>query len=248
MAENIMTHLVAGYPSMEESKNIARSLIQNGAGALEIQFPYSDPMADGPVIQEACQKALDAGFTLDQGWTMVQELAEESETPIYIMSYGGPVYNYGVDNYARRSKEAGAAGLIIPDLCIGQDEGLYEAGANADIAVIPVILSNIDAARLEEILATRPQWIYMVLRRGITGTYTDLDEAQIEILKSLQNRDIQVYVGFGIQKREQVELLAPYSAGQIVGSQLVRAIQSALKEQGSPAEYVGSLMRTLAGK
>lgn len=242
-----MTHLVAGYPSMDESRNIAESLIKNGAGALEIQFPYSDPMADGPVIQEACQKALDAGFSLEQGWEMVRELADEFDTPIYIMSYGGPVYSYGVEEYVSRSRKAGASGLIIPDLCIGLDEGLYESGAREGIAIIPVLLSSVKADRLEEILASKPSWVYMVLRRGITGTYTELDEAQIDMLKSLQERGIQVYVGFGIQKREQVEMLAPYSAGQIVGSQLVRAIQTGLAEKGNPAEYAGILIRVLRG-
>jgi tryptophan synthase alpha chain len=247
MAKNMMTHLVAGYPSMEESRRIAEELIKSGAGALEIQFPYSDPMADGPVIQEACQKSLDAGFKLEQGFKMVKDISQAFDRPIYIMSYGGPVYTVGVENYVRRAKEAGARGLIIPDLCIGLDEGLYAAGDAAGMEIVPVLISTVDKKRLEEILDLKPEWIYLVLRRGITGTYTELGEEQITLLKELQQRDVKVYVGFGIQKAEQVEMLAPISAGQIVGSQLVRAIQTAMVQGKDPAAGAGALLKTLLG-
>lgn len=248
MAENIMTHLVAGYPDMKGSKEIAEALIEAGAGALEIQFPYSDPMADGPVIQEACQKSLEQGFKRDQGFALVKELTDKSETPVYIMSYGGPVYSMGVENFVRRAKESGASGLIIPDLCIGQDEGLYDEGQKQGITIVPVLISGIEDRRLEEILALNPPWIYLVLRRGITGTYTELEPSQIELLDQLQKRGVQVYVGFGIQKRSQVELLAPHTSGQIVGSQLVRSIQSAMAAGSNPADSAGKLLQELRGK
>jgi len=245
MAKNIMTHLVAGYPSLEESRRIAESLIAAGAGALEIQFPYSDPMADGPAIQEACQISLDKGFRLQQGFDLVKDLSSRFDTPIYIMSYGGPVYSYGVETYVKQACQAGAEGLIIPDLCVGLDEGLYKAGAEQGIAVIPVMLSSVKEDRLQEILKTAPPWIYLVLRRGITGTYTVLEEEHLSILNRLEKQQIPVYVGFGIQKREQVEQLAPHSAGQIVGSRLVQAIQEATSAGSDPAAAVALLMKDL---
>lgn len=248
MSENIMTHFVAGYPDLETSRSIAEAMIEAGAGALEIQFPFSDPMADGPVIQEACQVSLEGGFTLQQGFDLVKDLSSRYDLPIYIMSYGGPVYNLGVREYTSRAKDTGAKGLIIPDLCMGQDEGLYAEGQAQGMEIVPVMISSMDSARMEEILGLNPAWVYMVLRRGITGSYTDLGEEQLSLLKDLQNRGIQVYGGFGIQKREQVEMLAPITAGQIVGSQLVRAIQAALKEGSAPANSVAKLLMELRGQ
>ena len=165
----VMTHMVAGYPDREGSMAAARGLIDGGAAYLEIQFPFSDPNADGPVIQAACGRALSGGFSLDEGFALVEEIAGLSPGPIFIMSYANPVFTLGIEAFVERALKAGAAGLIVPDLPIEADEGLYAAGRRAGLAVVPVLVPTISPERLELLLKADAEYLYIALRRGITG-------------------------------------------------------------------------------
>jgi tryptophan synthase alpha chain len=228
MADAVLTHFVAGYPGMPESLEIGRAMAAGGACGLEIQFPYTDPVADGPVIQNACQKALEAGFRLDEGFRLTAGLRRELPgLPIFIMSYAGLVCGRGVQEFTGAAAAAGASGLIVPDLTAGQDEGLYAACRAAGLACVPVVVPDIAAARLEEILALRPEWLYAALRRGITGSQTKLSPAIAAFLGMLRGRGVRIMAGFGIASRAQVRELAGRCDAVIVGSELVRTIERA---------------------
>ena len=239
MDPKIVTHFIAGFPTYEASLEAARGLIAGGAFALEMQIPFSDPNADGPVIESACNEALEKGFTVDDAFRLLADITAESDIPVFVMSYASLAVTPGVEAFARRAREAGAAGLIIPDLVPGADEGLYEAASTAGCPAVPVVVPWITEERLEEILRVPADWIYVALRSGITGTYTELGDEQAAFLAKLREKQAaggpKVMAGFGIQKPEQVKVLMTMADAAIVGSALVRVIAAAGPEGAGTA-------------
>lgn len=237
---SLMCHLVAGYSSYEVSLNAARAMASAGASILEIQFPFSDPSADGPAIQAACTAALAAGFRVDDGWRLVETIRREFPAiPVFVMSYASIVVTKGVDAFVARAKAAGAAGLIIPDLAPGSDEGLYAAGAKHGVAIVPVLVPSVPAERLEQILAPKPEWVYTAIRAGITGTHTTLTVELTSFLAALNART-KVMAGFGIDSAQQVRDLSPHVHTIVVGSALVRVVAA--------GGDVGAKVRELLGQ
>ncbi|WP_028972760.1 tryptophan synthase subunit alpha [Spirochaeta cellobiosiphila] len=225
MKAKIMTHMISHYPHREASLNVARALIDGGASFLEIQFPFSDPSADGATIQAACTKALASGFTLDEGFELVKEVSQLTKIPIFIMSYASLVYARGVELFCEQAAKAGAKGLIIPDLPFDKDEGLYSFGKKNNLHVIPVLVPNISEQRLEAIQKLSLSYIYGALRVGITGSHTSIGEDSIEFLNKLaQNSSCKVLAGFGIDSHGQIEELKDKVYSLIVGSALVKSI------------------------
>ncbi len=221
----VMAHMIAFYPGGEESRTVARALIDGGASYIEIQFPFSDPSADGPVIQEGCRLALEAGFTLKSGFELVRETASLSAVPVFIMSYGNLVFSGGVDAFVERAKDAGARGLIIPDLTPGYDEGLYRAARTAGLDCVPVVAPSVTDERLERIGEERPAFVYAALRSGVTGNDTEVRESD-EFLRRLEKLGSKIIAGFGIRSRAQVEELMDGVHAVVVGSEIIRRISS----------------------
>jgi len=220
----LMTHLVSHFPDRARSLRAARAMIDGGASYLEIQFPFSDPSADGKLIQTACTQALAAGFTVEGGFDLLRELRSGTELPIFVMSYANLVFRRGVGLFCKRAKEAGATGLIVPDLMPGYDEGLFRLGSAAGLEVVPVVAPTISDARLAEVAALSPHFLYAALRVGITGSYTEIGEENRRFLRRLSPIGAKVLAGFGITSREQVEALAGEVHALVVGSALVRII------------------------
>ncbi len=225
----LMAHLVAGYPTMEGSFETARGLVHGGARYLEVQFPYSDPTADGPAIQEACKKSLEKGFTVDAGFSLVRRIVNELQKPLFVMSYGGMVFARGVGLFVAECASAGAVGVIVPDLPPGYDEGLYDAGEVNGVAVVPVVAPSVSAARIHEILALKSPFLYAAIRVGITGNRSKLDRGVIEFLTGLRQPGTTLMAGFGITAHEQAAELQRYADVSIVGSELVRTVSEADK-------------------
>lgn len=249
MKASLMAHMVAGYPDFETSLETARGIAAGGAAFLEIQFPFSDPSADGPAIQAACTEALAAGFKVDAGWTLVETIRREyPAVPVFLMSYASIVVTKGVDAFAARAKQAGVTGLIIPDLAPGADEGLYVAGQKHGLAVVPVIVPSVPQERLEAVLAPKPEWVYTAIRAGITGVHTTLTPELKAFLSSLNART-KVLAGFGIDSPDQVRDLKDSAHTVVVGSALVRIVAAAAKEGGkaSVRKAVEAKVRELVG-
>lgn len=229
----LMTHLVACFPDRERSLRVARAMVAGGASYLEVQFPFSDPSADGTLIQTACSAALSAGFTVDGGFDLVRELHASTEVPIFVMSYANLVYRRGVRAFVEQAREAGARGLIVPDLMPGADEGLFAAGAEAGIEIVPVVAPTISESRLSEVSSVKPRFLYAALRVGITGSYTEIGEENRRFLRRLEPIGAKVLAGFGISTRAQVEALAGEVHALVVGSAFVRIIlETESTEQG----------------
>ena len=246
MASRIMAHLVAGYPDREGSLEVARGLADGGCSYLEVQFPFSDPTADGPLIQEACDRALRAGFRVADGFALIEEIRRLSAAPVFIMSYANPVVVRGVEEFLGQARRAGASGVIVPDLPVDADEGLFAAGRRLGLAVVPVVSPNTTDRRLELLPPLELEYLDATLRRGITGAYTEIGEENLAFLARLQPLGVRILGGFGISSREQVRALEPHVHAAVVGSALVESIRGAA---AGPDLYtaVRARMEELAG-
>ncbi len=240
----IVAHFIAGYPTMEGSLEAARGLIKGGASYLEMQIPFSDPFADGPTIEEACRVSLEQGCTVDGAFQLLETLRKEfPQVPIFLMSYGNIFFSRGIEPMVTQAKQAEVAGLIIPDLVYGYDENLYQLGARANLSIVPVITPSVSSARLKELIALKPEWIYTALRSGITGSKTTLDAKNIGLLEELKQSNVQVMAGFGIQNSTQVEELSTHCAAVVVGSAIVRSLTKAW-ESGESLEKAATTVVT----
>ena len=245
MGSRLMTHLVAFYPDRNRSLEAARALADGGAEYLEVQFPFSDPSADGPVIQEACSRALDRGFTVTGGFQLVSDLVKATERPVFIMSYAGPVVAVSTPAFVQRARDSGAVGLIVPDLPPDYDEGLYAAGAAAGLHVVPVISPAVSDERLAFICSGCSDYIYATLRRGITGAQTEIGPGSLKFLDRLRAFDKRICGGFGISTRAQVRSLEDHVHACIVGSALIRLTAKA--GEGHVYEPLVRAVRELVG-
>jgi tryptophan synthase alpha chain len=230
--ERIMAHLVAGYPDQDSSLAAARGLAEGGASYLELQFPFSDPTADGPLIQQACDAALGGGFRVEAGFELLARIREATGLPVFLMSYAGLVVRRGVPAFLERAREAGAAGLIVPDLPVDCDEGLYARGRALGLAIVPVAAPDTRPRRLALMAATGAQYLYAALRRGITGQATVIGRENLSFLETVGALGWKVLAGFGVARREQVLALAPRAHAVVVGSRFVEAVRAA---SGLPA-------------
>ena len=241
----IMAHLVAHYPDRDRSLAVARGLIRGGAAYLEVQFPFSDPTADGPVIQQACQSALDGGFTVDGGFAFVRDVAAEAgAVPIFIMTYASLLYARGVRRFLSDGVEAGAAGFILPDLPLDYDEGVWDIAAELGTRIMPVSVTSAHEKRISLLLDRHPEYVYVALRRGITGERTDIGEENLRFLDRLRESGTKVMAGFGISDRTQVEALETHIHAAVIGSAFVKRV--AARAADDPATIQSDIERLVA--
>ena len=245
MAADIVSHFIAGYPDLESSYETACGLTEGGTAYLEMQIPFSDPSADGPVIEGACRHALAGGFKVDDAFPLLERIRKETGIPVFLMSYGNILFSRGIPFFVKQAKEAGAAGLIIPDLVYGRDEGLYEEGRRQGVPIVPVMTPSVQEDRLKELVALEPEWFYTALRSGITGSYTVIEEESLSLLKKLAPAGSKVMAGFGISEPEQVQLLSGHCDAIVAGSVFVRAVTAAGKEGRSVREAARTTIRHL---
>ncbi|MCK5201015.1 MAG: tryptophan synthase subunit alpha [Spirochaetales bacterium] len=225
MKNRLVCHLIANYPDFDQSLKIAEALAEGGAESIEVQFPFSDPSADGPYILKACDEAIKAGFTVDKGFSLVENIIRKTGLEVYIMSYANILLTMGIENFVKKSKAIGVRGLIIPDLTLNNDDGLLNAGGKYGISIIPVVTLTTPLIRVNEILSREPEYIYAVLRKGITGESTAITEENITFLEYLSGKGVRILGGFGINSREQVKTLAPHLYASVAGTVFVKKIE-----------------------
>ncbi len=242
-----MAHLVAAFPDWDTSLRVGEAMIDGGAGLLEVQFPFSDPTADGPWIQRACADALAAGFAVDDGFRLVDRLANRPDAPqVFVMVYANLAFRPGIEPFLVRCRDAGARGVIVPDLPPDYDEGLYAAGRNLGLEVVPVVPVTARAERLRTVVeSSRTGSLYTALRKGVTGGYTRISDDSVRFLRDARALGVSVMAGFGISERAQVDALAPLVDTVIVGSAFIRALLEA-PEGADPYRTVRDLMAGLS--
>ena len=246
MKIKLMTHMIAGFPDKDTSFEIAKALIDGGASYLEIQFPFSDPSADGPLIEKASYEAIDNGFKVDDGFKLIERIGKISDIPVFIMTYGNIAYRYGLSEFVKKGKESGASGFIIPDLPFDSDEGLLKEAEKEGMSVVPVVVPGMPQGRLEKILSYNTDYIYAAMRKGITGKETVIDSTNKEYLTSIRNKGkegLNILAGFGIRGNEQILMLEKYADCAIVGSAIVEKINNpgSLSVYESVRQFIMSL-------
>ena len=244
--------ITAGDPTLEVSLEILKALPSAGADMIEFGMPFSDPMADGPAVQAASQRALKTGGSLARTLEMVREFRRDDQTtPIVLMGYYNPIYSHGVDRFLDEAIDAGTDGLIIVDLPPEEDPELCLPAVKAGLPFIRLATPTTDDTRLPTVLENTAGFIYYVSIMGITGTQdvpTDLVRKAVARLK--KHTSLPVAVGFGIKTREQAAAVSRVADAAIVGSAVVNVIADNLGADGTPgpdtANGVVNLVRDLA--
>ena len=234
-------YLPLGFPDLRTSIEAAVTLAENGADILELGPPYSDPVMDGPVIQEATVAALAGGFRLRDTFTAVREITRRVDVPVLVMTYWNPVLQYGVDRYADDLLAAGGAGLITPDITPEAAPEWIAASERTGLDRVFLAAPTSTDERLELIARNSTGFVYTVSTMGITGERAQLDAAARTLVGRLREHGVEhACVGIGISTADQVAGVLEYADGAIVGTALVRA----LRERG--LEGVAEAARSLA--
>lgn len=238
--------LTAGDPDYETSLENFKAVIEAGADLIEVGIPFSDPIAEGPVIQEADIRALASGMTTDRVFGLVHDIRKEYDIPIVFMTYANPVYHYGADRFFKNAADAGADGIIIPD-CPYEERGEFEeTAAKYGIDFISMIAPTSED-RIKTIASQAKGFIYVVSSLGVTGVRseitTDLDSI-IRLIK--ESSDTPAAIGFGISTPEQAIAMSKKADGVIVGSAMVRIVAQYGKDAPKKlSEYVKSMTKGL---
>ena len=248
----LVTFITAGDPNLQTSLEILQRLPSAGADIIEIGMPFSDPMADGPAIQAASLRSLANGGSLRATLEMVRAFREKNQTtPLILMGYFNPIYQYGTTQFVNDAANAGVDGLIMVDLPPEEDDELCDPARTAGLHWIRLVTPTTNESRLSDVLANSSGFVYYVSIAGITGTQS---AAAASIEKAVHHikakSDLPVAVGFGIKTREQVKEIGNIAEGVVVGSAIVNEIEQNLDPNGQPkahlVESVISLVRSLA--
>ena len=219
--------ITAGDQGIDTTEKYIRTMAKAGASLIEIGIPFSDPVAEGPVIQAASERALSTGITTDDIFDMVKRLRTGTESltiPLVFMTYLNPIYVYGVESFMTRCEEVGIQGVIVPDCPFEEKQELSNQAKAHGIAVISLIAPTSEQ-RIEEIASQAEGFVYCVSSLGVTGMRSDIKTDIASIVQQIrQYTDIPVVVGFGISTPEQAKAMAAVSDGAIVGSAIVKQI------------------------
>lgn len=227
--------ITAGDPDGDTSLALLKGLTGAGADLIELGMPFSDPMADGPIIQAASQRALKAGARMRRTLAMVEAFrADDGETPLILMGYYNPIFSYGVGAFLADARAAGVDGLIVVDLPPEEDEELRPAAREAGLDFVRLATPTTDDKRIATVLDGASGFIYYVSITGITGTRSAAIAAVTEAVERLRRHtDLPIAVGFGIKTPEQAAAVADAADAAVVGSALVEKILAGLDDSGA---------------
>ncbi|MBW4423703.1 MAG: tryptophan synthase subunit alpha [Nostoc desertorum CM1-VF14] len=230
----LIPFITAGDPDLETTAKALQILDQSGADIIELGIPYSDPLADGPVIQAAATRALQRGTKLEQVLEMLRGITPKLRSPIILFIYYNPILHRGIDKFLSSIAEAGVAGLVVPDLPLEEAAGLLEPAKKMGIDVILLVAPTSDAQRIEAIARSSRGFIYLVSVTGVTGVRSQLENHVSDLLKQIRSvTDKPIGVGFGISEAAQARQVKDWGADAvIVGSAFVKRLAEGSPEQG----------------
>lgn len=239
--------ITCGDPDLETTEKIVRTAVENGADLIELGIPFSDPTAEGPVIQGANIRALAGGVTTDKIFEMVKRLRKDITIPMVFMTYANVVFSYGAEKFISICNEIGIDGLILPDLPFEEKEEFLPLCHKHDVDLISLIAPTSDN-RIAKIAKEAEGFIYIVSSLGVTGTRseitTDLDSL---VSKVRESTDVPCAIGFGISTPEQAAKMAAVSDGAIVGSAIIKIIEKYGRDAADPVgEYVKSMKEAVS--
>ncbi|GGC54024.1 tryptophan synthase alpha chain [Pedobacter quisquiliarum] len=241
--KNILSiYYTAGYPNLDDTLTIARALEEAGADMLEIGFPYSDPVADGPVIQASSKQALDNGMDLKLLFEQLKDLRKYVNIPVLLMGYVNPLLQYGVENFCKACAEVGVDGLIVPDLPMVEYEEFYkDTFQQYGISNVFLITPQTAVERIHKIVELTNGFIYMVSSSATTGKNLSLSQVTEDYFSRVAALELKnpTMIGFGISDQPSFEKACQYASGAIIGTAFVKALQSDKLEESIQGFMIG---------
>jgi len=247
-ALGLVTYVTAGDPDLARSREILRALARGGADVIEVGVPFSDPIADGPAIQRASERALAAGGNLAASLDLVRDVRRDVSVPIVLFSYFNPILQMGIEEFATRAAAAGVDGVLLLDLPIEEAETVRTQLDAAGLAQIFLISPTTTDERLKEAARVGRGFLYAISRLGVTGARDAVAASArplVERIKAIS--DLPIALGFGISRPEHVGEVAAYADAAVVGSALVQKIGDAAAAGSEPAAAVESFVSWLKG-
>lgn len=242
----LIAYISAGDPDLDTSEKLIYAMEKSGVDIIELGIPYSDPLADGPVIQLASQRALAGGATLAKIFKMVEKVRSKSQIPLVFMTYYNPILQYGLEDFVAKAQEAGIDGLIVPDLPVEESLTLQNECDKLNIALIPLVAPTTPDSRVSKVVKNAQGFIYCVSVTGVTGIRNKVGSNAEEFISRVKKAtDLPVAIGFGISNPEQAGYLAQFSDGVIVGSALIKIIADNLDNKEKIVEEVAQFVSQL---
>lgn len=234
--------ITMGDPDLETTKKVVQAAVDNGADLIELGIPFSDPTAEGPVIQEANIRALAGGITTDKVFAFVQELRENIHIPLVFMTYANVVFSYGAERFISECQKCGVDGIILPDLPFEEKEEFQPLCKQYGVDLISLVAPT-SKQRVAMIAKEAEGFVYIVSSLGVTGTRSEITTNISEIVKVIrENTKVPCAIGFGISTEEQVSEMSAIADGVIVGSAIIKLIE----EHGKNAtETVGAYVKEM---
>lgn len=234
--------ITCGDPDLETTAAVVRAAVENGADLIELGIPFSDPTAEGPVIQGANLRALNGGITTDQIFAFVKELRRDVKVPMVFMTYANVVFSYGVERFISTCRDIEIDGLILPDLPFEEKEEFQPICKKYGVDLISLIAPTSEN-RIAMIAKEVEGFVYIVSSLGVTGTRSEIKTDLTSIVKVVrENTDIPCAVGFGISTPEQARKMADISDGAIVGSAIIKLLE---KHGKNAPKYVGEYVKSM---
>ncbi len=223
----LMTHLVLGYPSLEVNREVIRQMVSEGVDVIELQIPFSEPMADGPVILKANQDAIAGGIRVADCFAFAAEMAATHDIPFLFMTYYNILFKYGEEAFFRKAKEIGIQGLIVPDLPPEEGERYLALAREYELAPIQIFAPTSTDQRMRFLADHGAGFIYCVARKGVTGKKSTFDEEFATYLARCRAAtDLPLAVGFGIASREDVATLTGKADIAVIGTATIRLVEA----------------------
>jgi len=246
----LIAYTMVGYPNEKDTLTVIRGLVKGGADIIELGFPFSDPLADGLVIQNASTVSLDRGTNLGQFFRLVKKIRQESDIPLVLMTYTNILYHQNYEKFFKEIKNAGIDGVITPDMTIEESREYLKAARNNSIDTIFLVSPNTDRKRLGKIIARTTGFLYLVAVYGTTGVQNKIQQYTIDALKTTKKaarHRIPVGIGFGISTPEDARRFINHGADAvIVGSALIRLVEKtpSAKLENAVARFTRKLKNT----
>ena len=222
----LMTHIVLGYPSFKDSFDIVAAMVDAGVDLMELQIPFSEPIADGPVILRANQASLAGGVTVNECFEFAQKVTRTFDIPFLFMTYYNILFKYGVSAFTLRMKEAGIPGAIVPDLPPEEGEDYLSAMKSSGLDPIFIFSPNTPMERMRYLSKSGSGFVYCVARKGVTGSDTDFSDSVTDYLQICRTATrLPLALGFGVKDRADMDFLRGKADIAVIGSQTIRLVE-----------------------
>lgn len=220
----IMTHVVCGYPSFEDNWKELEIMQQFDVDMVELQFPFSEPSADGPLFVKANQSAIDSGVSVADCFEFMRKVTAHFSFKIIMMGYYNTVFKTGHEVFLNKLADAGASGFILPDLPVDEAQELYQLGKTLDLAPIILMTPTNSDERLTRLAESAEGFVYTVARRGVTGSQTEMDnEVAVFVGRCRQVTDLPLAVGFGVSDKKDIEFIGKHADIAVIGTAALKA-------------------------